>query len=133
GPTLRGTGRRWLAAGVESEQQLNRSLMVDVSARVLCPSMIARSLYFFFTGHNAPGGGFSGWLVAALAFILRYLDGARAELEEALPIDGGRIMGAGLFIAIAAAVGPMLWGMTPMASASGTLTLPLIDEVSMPS
>src|SRR5699024_5142976 len=72
-PALRATGRRWLAAGVETEQQLNRSLMVDVSTRVLFPSMIALSLYFFFTGHNAPGGGFAGGLVAALAFILRYL------------------------------------------------------------
>ena len=132
-PTLRATGRRWLAAGVETEQQLNRSLMVDVSTRVLFPSMIALSLYFFFTGHNAPGGGFAGGLVAALAFILRYLAGGRAELEEALPIDGGRIMGAGLFFAIAAALGPMLWGLPPLASAYGTIDIPLVGSVSLPS
>ncbi|MDO5506779.1 MAG: Na+/H+ antiporter subunit A [Corynebacterium casei] len=132
-PTLRVTGRRWLAAGVETEQQLNRSLMVDVSTRVLFPSMIALSLYFFFTGHNAPGGGFAGGLVAALALILRYLAGGRAELEEALPIDGGRIMGAGLFFSIAAAVGPMLWGMPPLASAYGSIDIPLVGSVSLPS
>ena len=132
-PTLRVTGRRWLAAGVETEQQLNRSLMVDVSTRVLFPSMIALSLYFFFTGHNAPGGGFAGGLVAALALILRYLAGGRAELEEALPIDGGRIMGAGLIFSIAAAVGPMLWGMPPLASAYGSIDIPLVGSVSLPS
>lgn len=132
-PTLRVTGRRWLAAGVETEQQLNRSLMVDVSTRVLFPSMIALSLYFFFTGHNAPGGGFAGGLVAALALILRYLAGGRAELEEALPIDGGRIMGSGLIFSIAAAVGPMLWGMPPLASAYGSIDIPLVGSVSLPS
>ncbi|MGP5605490.1 Na+/H+ antiporter subunit A [Corynebacterium casei] len=132
-PTLRVTGRRWLAAGVETEQQLNRSLMVDVSTRVLFPSMIALSLYFFFTGHNAPGGGFAGGLVAALALILRYLAGGRAELEEALPIDGGRIMGAGLIFSIAAAIGPMLWGMPPLASAYGSIDIPLVGSVSLPS
>ena len=94
-PTLRVTGRRWLAAGVESEQALNRSLMIDVSTRVLFPSMVALSFYFFFAGHNAPGGGFAGGLVAALALILRYLAGGRAELEETLPIDAGRTMGTG--------------------------------------
>lgn len=132
-PTLRVTGRRWLAAGVETEQQLNRSLMVDVSTRVLFPSMIALSLYFFFTGHNAPGGGFAGGLVAALALILRYLAGGRAELEEALPIDAGRIMGAGLIFSIAAAIGPMLWGMPPLASAYGSIDIPLVGSVSLPS
>src|SRR5699024_11922884 len=126
-------GRRWLAAGVETEQQLNRSLMVDVSTRVLFPSMIALSLYFFFTGHNAPGGGFAGGLVAALAFLLRYLAGGRAEIEEALPIDDGRIMGAGLVFAIAAALGPMPWGRPPLASAYGTSDVPRVGAVSLPS
>lgn len=132
-PTLRVTGRRWLAAGVESEQQLNRSLMVDVSTRVLFPSMIALSFYFFFTGHNAPGGGFAGGLVAALALILRYLAGGRAELEEALPIDGGRVMGAGLIASFIAAVAPMFWGYPPLASAYTSVDIPLICGVSLPS
>ncbi len=44
--------------------------------------MIALSLYFYFSGHNAPGGGFAGGLVAARALILRYLAGGCAELED---------------------------------------------------
>src|SRR5699024_4917976 len=102
-PTLSVTGRRWLAAGVETERAQNRSLMVDVATRVLFPSMMALSLYFFFAGHNAPGGGFAGGLVAALAFTLRYIAGGRAELEEALPVGGGRIVGAGVVVAMRSA------------------------------
>ncbi|MDY3126989.1 MAG: Na+/H+ antiporter subunit A, partial [Corynebacterium sp.] len=132
-PTLRVTGRRWLASGVESEQQLNRSLMIDVSTRVLFPSMMALSMYFFFSGHNAPGGGFAGGLVAALAFTLRYLAGGRAELEEALPLDGGRVMGLGLFLSAGSALTPMLFGLPPLASAYNKIELPLIGGVSTPS
>src|SRR5699024_12584626 len=106
------------------------SLLVDVYTRVLFPSMIALSLYFFFTGHNAPGGGFAGGLVAALAFILRYLAGGRAELEEALPLDGGRIMGAGLFFAIAAALGHLLWSLPQQASDTGTIDIKRVGTVS---
>ncbi|AKE39971.1 Multisubunit sodium/proton antiporter subunit [Corynebacterium camporealensis] len=132
-PTLRVTGRRWLAAGVETEQQLNRSLMIDVATRVLFPSMMALSLFFFFAGHNAPGGGFAGGLVAALALTLRYLAGGWAELEEALPIDGGRIMGAGLLISLVAIVAPMFFGLPPLASAYTSVDIPLIGSMSLPS
>ncbi|ERS51689.1 MULTISPECIES: Na+/H+ antiporter subunit A [Corynebacterium] len=132
-PTLQVTGRRWLAAGAESEQALNRSLMIDVSTRVLFPSMMALSFYFFFAGHNAPGGGFAGGLVAALALILRYLAGGRAELDEALPIDAGRTMGAGLSFSALAVVVPMFFGHPPLTSGYTSPEIPLIGAVSLPS
>jgi len=133
-PPPRGVaGGRWLAAGVESEQALNRSLMIDVSTRVLFPSMMALSFYFFFAGHNAPGGGFAGGLVAALALILRYLAGGRAELDEALPIDAGRTMGAGLSFSALAVVVPMFFGHPPLTSGYTSPEIPLIGAVSLPS
>ncbi|QGU05585.1 Na+/H+ antiporter subunit A [Corynebacterium comes] len=132
-PTLSVTGRRWLAAGVETERAQNRSLMVDVATRILFPSMMALSLYFFFAGHNAPGGGFAGGLVAALAFTLRYIAGGRAELEEALPVDAGRILGTGLGLSAIAAIWPMFLGHPPLTSAYDSVDLPLIGNMSLPS
>ena len=46
--------------------------------------------YFFFAGHNTPGGGFAGGLTAGLALVLRYLAGGRYELGEALPAGRGQ-------------------------------------------
>ena len=132
-PILRATGRRWLAAEVESEKALNRSLMVDVSTRLLFPSMIVLSFYFFFSGHNAPGGGFAGGLVAALALILRYLAGGRAELDEALPLDGGRTMAVGLLLSLGAVVTPLFFGHPPLTTAYTKVGIPLIGDVSLPS
>ena len=132
-PTLTVTGRRWLAAGVETEKAQNRSLMVDVATRILFPSMMVLSVYFFFAGHNAPGGGFAGGLVAALAFTLRYIAGGRAELEEALPVDAGRILGTGLVLSAAAAIWPMFLGHPPLTSAYDSVDLPLIGNMSLPS
>jgi multicomponent Na+:H+ antiporter subunit A len=107
--------------------------MVDVVTRVLFPSMMVLSVYFFFAGHNAPGGGFAGGLVAALALTLRYLAGGRSELEAALPLEPAKILGSGLIISSIAAVWPMFLGRPPLTSDYASFTLPLIGEVTIPS
>ncbi|ANE04903.1 Na+/H+ antiporter subunit A [Corynebacterium crudilactis] len=133
-PTLATTGRRWLAAAVDTERAQNRSLMVDVATRILFPAMMMLSVYFFFVGHNAPGGGFAGGLVASLAFSLRYLAGGREELEEALPVDSGRILGTGLFVSAVAVLWPMvLLGEPPLTSHIWDITLPLVGEMHIAS
>ncbi|WPF65881.1 MULTISPECIES: Na+/H+ antiporter subunit A [unclassified Corynebacterium] len=132
-PTLSAVGRRWLSAEIDSEKAQNRSLMVDVITRISFPSMIVLSMYFFFAGHNAPGGGFAGGLVAALALSLRYLAGGRAELEEALPIDAGRLLGSGLLLSALAAIWPMFLGRPPLTTEIWDFTLPLVGEMHLPS
>ena len=132
-PTLSTTQPRWLSSGVPSETELNRQIMVDVVTRLLFPSMMLLSLYFFFSGHNAPGGGFAGGLVAALAFTLRYLAGGYKEIEDALPIDPARILGTGILVASVAFAAPMFFGYPPLMSSYAEFDVPLIGEVTAPS
>ena len=42
--------------------------------------MLVFSLYLLLVGPLRPGGGFSGGLVAGLAFVLRYIAGGTVEL-----------------------------------------------------
>ncbi len=132
-PTLSTTKPRWLASGVGSETVQNRSILVEVATRILFPSMMLLSMYFFFSGHNAPGGGFAGGLVAALALTLRYLAGGRKEIQEALPIHPNKILGSGIIIASVAAVVPLFLGYPPLTSDYATVTLPLVGEFDIPS
>ena len=132
-PTLSTTRPRWLSSGVPSETELNRQIMVDVVTRLLFPSMMLLSLYFFFSGHNAPGGGFAGGLVAALAFTLRYLAGGYKEIEDALPIDAARILGTGILVSAIAFAVPMFFGYPPLMSSFAEIELPLIGLVAVPS
>ena len=132
-PTLSTTKARWLASGVETETAQNRSILVDVVTRLLFPSMMLLSAYFFFSGHNAPGGGFAGGLVAALALTLRYLAGGRREAEETLPVHPGKVLGIGIMFTTAAAVAPMFFGMPPLTSAYAEFDVPLIGDVTVPS
>ena len=132
-PILTAVSRRWLAAQVETERAANRSIMVDVATRVLFPSMMALSVYFFFAGHNAPGGGFAGGLVAALALSLRYVAGGRAELEETLPVDPARLFFFGLLLSTGSALVPMAFGDPPLTSYYASVDIPVIGAVSLPS
>jgi multicomponent Na+:H+ antiporter subunit A len=118
----------WLR-GSELRDPRNRSLVLEVATRMIFPLIMVLSVYFFFTGHNTPGGGFAGGLTAGLALVLRYLAGGRYELGEALPLDAGKILGAGLALSGGTAVGSMLLGAPALSSAVIVLQLPLLGTV----
>ena len=93
--------------------------------------MMVLSMYFYFSGHNAPGGGFAGGLVAGLALVLRYLAGGRYELGEAVPIDAGKILGLGLTLAAGTALVSLLLGAPALSSAILQFTLPVLGDIKI--
>ncbi|HTY29696.1 MAG TPA: hydrogen gas-evolving membrane-bound hydrogenase subunit E, partial [Mycobacterium sp.] len=120
----------WLR-GSELRDPRYRSLVLEVATRMIFPLIMVLSVYFFFTGHNTPGGGFAGGLTAGLALVLRYLAGGRYELGETLPLDAGKILGAGLALSAGTAVGSMLVGAPALSSAVISLHLPLLGTVKI--
>src|SRR5699024_6169060 len=65
------------------------------------------------------------------ALVLRYLAGGRYELGEAVPIDAGRILGAGLLLAAGTAAGSMAFGAPALSSATFEIALPVFGEVKL--
>ncbi|OBF17991.1 Na+/H+ antiporter subunit A [Mycobacterium sp. ACS4331] len=118
----------WLR-GSEYRDPRYRSLVLEVATRVIFPLIMVLSAYFFFTGHNTPGGGFAGGLTAGLALVLRYLAGGRYELGETLPLDAGKILGVGLGLSAGTAVASLLLGAPPLSSALISFDLPLLGSV----
>ncbi|WP_054812330.1 Na+/H+ antiporter subunit A [Nocardia arizonensis] len=120
----------WLPAARLMARE-DRSMVLQITTRLVFPTIMVLSVYFFFAGHNAPGGGFAGGLTAGLALTLRYLAGGRYELGEALPVDAGQVLGAGLALAAGTAAGSLLLGAPPLSSAIVEITLPLIGHVKL--
>ncbi|TRW82768.1 Na+/H+ antiporter subunit A [Mycolicibacterium sp. 018/SC-01/001] len=118
----------WLR-GSELRDPRNRSLVLEVATRLIFPVMMVLSAYFFFAGHNTPGGGFAGGLMAGLALVLRYLAGGRYELGEALPLDAGKILGAGLALAAGTATASLLLGAPVLSSALIQIDVPVLGTV----
>jgi multicomponent Na+:H+ antiporter subunit A len=80
--------------------QATATAMYRASIRWLVPLLYALSILLLLRGHNEPGGGFIGGLVAASAAILRELgrtDGANGPRSPVLPVA------CGLAIALASA------------------------------
>ncbi|MEV0249365.1 Na+/H+ antiporter subunit A [Nocardia sp. NPDC050712] len=120
----------WLPAGRLVDRR-ERSMVLQITTRLVFPTIMVLSVYFFFAGHNAPGGGFAGGLTAGLALTLRYLAGGPYELGEALPVDAGHLLGAGLTLAAGTAVGSLLLGAPPLSSAILEVTLPELGHIKL--
>jgi multicomponent Na+:H+ antiporter subunit A len=105
----------WILAGPTLDPR-NRSILLEVVVRLIFHAVIVISLYLLFAGHNLPGGGFAGGLVAGLALVARYLAGGRYELGAALPLRAGSILGVGLIIAAGTAIVPLFFGAAPLTS-----------------
>jgi len=137
GPRPRGTQpgstrQAWLVGGQRVRPE-NRSLMLEVIVRILFHTIIVVSIYLLFAGHNLPGGGFAGGLVAGMALVMRYVAGGRYELGAAAPTDAGRLLGAGMILAVSSAVVPLLFGAAPLTSAVWSADLPLLGHVEFVS
>ncbi|GAA3859832.1 Na+/H+ antiporter subunit A [Leifsonia kafniensis] len=123
------TRQSWLVAG-STLAPGNRSILIEVLVRLLFHPAIIVSIYLLFAGHNAPGGGFAGGLLAGLALVARYLAGGRYELGEAAPIDPGKILGLGIFLAVGMAIVSLFFGGLPLESAYFTADVPVLGHLS---
>ncbi|NMH91756.1 cation transporter [Pseudonocardia bannensis] len=112
-----------------------RTLLLEVVVRILFPTVLVFSLYLLIVGHYGPGGGFSGGLVAGLAFVLRYIAGGGTDLGARV---GSRIrlrppmlVGVGLSIAVLTALAPTAFGAPVLASAKLSVAVPVVGDVDL--
>ena len=87
-----------------------RSKILQITVDWLQPLLLLFSLFLLLRGHNAPGGGFSGGLVAGAAFILAALARGTSHVREQLPCSAGFLVRLGLVLGFVAAILPLLLG-----------------------
>ncbi len=90
-------------------------------------------MYLLARGHNAPGGGFAGGLVAGSAFVLRHLAGGVPRLQRPSRLPSTSLIAIGLLIAAGTAVAPILLGQDALESAVVTFHPPVIGAVKVVS
>jgi multicomponent Na+:H+ antiporter subunit A len=131
--TVRRTGERskeWLRAG-RTLAPRRRSVIFEVTTRLLFHTMIVYSAYLLFSGHNAPGGGFAAGLVTGIALVVRYLAGGRYELGEAAPVQPGLLLGSGLFLSAGVGIVALLAGGSVLQSWIVDLHVPLLGTIHL--
>jgi len=76
------------------------SLILRTAARFLIPLLVLFSIYTLFRGHNQPGGGFAGGLLAATAFALYVFGWDARAAKRAAGIDPHVLIGTGLLLVL---------------------------------
>ncbi len=113
--------------------RLSRLVTLDVSVRVVFTAVMVGSLYLLFAGHNQPGGGFAGGIVAGAAIALRYVAGGIDEVRRLSRSQPWTVLGLGVLIAALVALVPLALGGSVLEAASATLDLPVIGDVKLTS
>jgi multicomponent Na+:H+ antiporter subunit A len=108
---------------------MKRSLIVDTSVHFIFHSVLVLSVYLLFAGHNQPGGGFAGGLVASAAVGLRYVAGGIESVRRASPVRAWTILGTGLLFSATTATLPVLRGRPVLDSAIAEWHLPVLGDV----
>jgi multicomponent Na+:H+ antiporter subunit B len=86
------------------------SIIIQTASRALQPLLLFFSVFLLVRGHNHPGGGFVGGLVAAASFAMLAVAFGPGPARASLRIDPRTLVGAGLAIALAGAAIPLLLG-----------------------
>jgi multicomponent Na+:H+ antiporter subunit A len=116
-----------------TEDPIRRLVFVDVIVRVMFFAVLMTSLWLLFAGHNQPGGGFVGGLLAGSAITLRYIAGGITEVRARSPFKPWMVLGAGLLIAAVVAIVPVLVGDGVLEVASHAFSVPVIGTVKVSS
>jgi len=100
---------------------------------MLLPLLLLFSVFLLLRGHNEPGGGFVGGLIAAAAFALyAFAEGADAA-RFVLRIAPRTLIATGLATAVLSAlVAPVFAGLPFMTGLWSKVTLPAIGKLGTP-
>ncbi|WP_114559779.1 Na+/H+ antiporter subunit A [Desertihabitans aurantiacus] len=122
--------RSWLPAADQVPER-RRTVVFEVLARLLFHTIMVWSVYLLLAGHNLPGGGFAAGIVAGLGLTMRYLAGGRSELQVAVPVTPGALMGLGLFLSAGFGAVSILAGGLVLETWTFTWDVPLLGEVKV--
>ena len=87
-----------------------RSIILSTAARYLMPMLLMFSIFVLLRGHDEPGGGFVGGLVAASGFALYVLSDGVDATRRAMRISPRIFIAGGLLTAVLSAIFPLLLG-----------------------
>lgn len=108
------------------------SLFLQTATRYLLPLLLLFSFFLLLRGHNEPGGGFVGGLVAAAAFALYAIAYDVQTTRRALGIELHTLVGIGLFCAAGSGLLGLVQQAPFMTGQWGTQALPVVGKLGTP-
>jgi multicomponent Na+:H+ antiporter subunit B len=100
------------------------TLILHTAALFIMPLQLMFSLFLLLRGHDEPGGGFIGGLVAASAFVLYAFAFGSTATRRILRVDPRDLLSAGLLFALASTIPAFLAGQSMLTAHWWELPLP---------
>lgn len=108
------------------------SLILSTATRLLLPLLLIFSIFLLLRGHNEPGGGFVGGLVAAAAFALYMIATDVVNVKRILRIEPRTLIGIGLLICLISGLISLFRGLPFMTGLWSKTAFPVIGKVGTP-
>jgi multicomponent Na+:H+ antiporter subunit B len=108
------------------------SVILSTASRYLLPLLLIFSFFLLLRGHNEPGGGFVGGLVAAAAYALYFIANGIDEAEKLLKAEPLKLIAIGLLLAVISAVPSLLAGKNFMSGIWLDTNFPVIGKLGSP-
>lgn len=106
-------------------------VIVRTGTKWLSFIIILFSFFIFMSGHNNPGGGFIGGLMAAGALVLVAVAFGTKVLCRLLPLNYRLVTAAGLLIAVLTGVGSFIFDVPFLTHTFGIYHLPVLGETEL--
>ena len=97
------------------------SLILRASTRLVMTLLLLFAIFLLLRGHNEPGGGFVGGLMAAAAFTLYNISDGPTAARRALYFAPRTIIAIGLLVAVASGVLALFAGLPFLTALWGSL------------
>ncbi len=118
---------------LDDQTLMSRSLIFRTASRYLVPIILLFSVFTLLRGHNDPGGGFIGGLLASSSFVLYIFAYSVEEAQDLLRVKPISLIGLGLVIAVGSALFAPVMGLGPfMKGIWGSYAIPAIGKLGTP-
>lgn len=107
------------------------SVIFRIAARSLTPLLAATAIFLLLRGHNAPGGGFIGGLLAAGAIALYGMAFGAGAARRWLRFTPRRLMAVGLLLALTSGLPSLIYGQPFLTAVWTRPVLPLFGELPL--
>lgn len=112
---------------------IRHSPLLTAGTRTMVPTLVLFSVYLLVVGHDVPGGGFAGGLIASSALLLVFLTFGAPGLDRVLPIDPEALTGLGLAMAIVAGLIGLFFEGTFLTYTYASVSAPLLGDIKVSS
>jgi multisubunit Na+/H+ antiporter MnhB subunit len=107
--------------------------LIGPSMPVIYLAVLLASVYLLVAGHNHPGGGFVGGLVAGAGVTIRYITGGIESVRSQTRVRPWTILGTGMLVATLTAALPLLFGDEPLDAAKWDLDVVVFGHLKISS